>query len=207
MKVLLVNGSQHEKGCTYTALSEVAKALNANGVETEIYWIGQNQTSGCKGCCHLEKRISELFANDVSEITIPELNSTYTSDPPQVTKLMEDVTKYYEKVSTQQNDLMVSATVVVDEEVTNDKGCLNNSELLNSEKFIQRYKNFMNVVTFILGIGSLFGIILADNWVTMLVIFLCLIAIIIHVWISNNVLSHMIDTSKAVRWLYNKTQK
>ena len=32
MKVLLVNGSYHEKGCTYTALSEVAKALNANGV-------------------------------------------------------------------------------------------------------------------------------------------------------------------------------
>ena len=37
MKVLLVNGSKHEKGCTYTALCEVAKALNANGVETEIY--------------------------------------------------------------------------------------------------------------------------------------------------------------------------
>ena len=50
MKVLLVNGSYHEKGCTYTALAEVAKALNANGVETEIYWLGQNQISGCKGC-------------------------------------------------------------------------------------------------------------------------------------------------------------
>ena len=50
MKVLLVNGSSHEKGCTYTALAEVAKALNANGVETEIYWLGQNQVSGCKGC-------------------------------------------------------------------------------------------------------------------------------------------------------------
>ena len=36
MKVLLVNGSHHEKGCTYTALAEVAKALNANGVETEF---------------------------------------------------------------------------------------------------------------------------------------------------------------------------
>lgn len=50
MKVLLVNGSAHEKGCTYTALSEVAKALNANGVETEIYWIGSEAISGCKGC-------------------------------------------------------------------------------------------------------------------------------------------------------------
>jgi multimeric flavodoxin WrbA len=55
MKVLLVNGSHHEKGCTYTALAEVAKALNANGVETEIYWIGQNETSGCKGCWACKK--------------------------------------------------------------------------------------------------------------------------------------------------------
>ena len=55
MKVLLVNGSHHEKGCTYTALAEVAKALNANGVETEIYWLGQNQVSGCKGCWACKK--------------------------------------------------------------------------------------------------------------------------------------------------------
>ena len=39
MKVLLINGSPHEKGCTYTALSEIAKDLNANGVETEIFHI------------------------------------------------------------------------------------------------------------------------------------------------------------------------
>ena len=55
MKVLLVNGSYHEQGCTYTALAEVAKALNANGVETEIYWLGQNQVSGCKGCWACKK--------------------------------------------------------------------------------------------------------------------------------------------------------
>ena len=28
MKVLLVNGSPNKEGCTYTALSEVAKTLN-----------------------------------------------------------------------------------------------------------------------------------------------------------------------------------
>lgn len=33
MKVLLVNGSPHQKGCTYTALCEVSDALNNNGVE------------------------------------------------------------------------------------------------------------------------------------------------------------------------------
>ena len=50
MKVLLVNGSPHEKGCTYTALNEVASALKKNGVETEIIWIGKQPIAGCCGC-------------------------------------------------------------------------------------------------------------------------------------------------------------
>lgn len=50
MKVLLLNGSPHEKGCTYTALSEVAGALEAAGVETEIFWLGKEAISGCRGC-------------------------------------------------------------------------------------------------------------------------------------------------------------
>lgn len=47
MKVLLVNGSPHEKGCTYTALEEVAKTLNAEGIETEIFQIGAKPMAGC----------------------------------------------------------------------------------------------------------------------------------------------------------------
>jgi multimeric flavodoxin WrbA len=50
MKVLLLNGSPHEKGCTYTALSQVADALNADGVETEILWLGKDPIRGCIGC-------------------------------------------------------------------------------------------------------------------------------------------------------------
>ena len=40
MKVLLINGSPHEKGCTYTALSLIAGELNNAGVDTEILHIG-----------------------------------------------------------------------------------------------------------------------------------------------------------------------
>ena len=40
MKVLLVNGGPHKEGCTYTALSEVAKELNKEEIETEIFWVG-----------------------------------------------------------------------------------------------------------------------------------------------------------------------
>lgn len=47
MKVLLVNGSPHQKGCTYTALSVIAETLRQEGIESEIYWIGNKPISGC----------------------------------------------------------------------------------------------------------------------------------------------------------------
>ena len=50
MKVLLLNGSPHEKGCTYTALCEVASELQKGDVETEILWIGNKPVQGCIGC-------------------------------------------------------------------------------------------------------------------------------------------------------------
>lgn len=56
MKVLLVNGSPNEKGCTYTALSEIAKILKANGVETEIFHIGNKPVRGCIGCGVCKKK-------------------------------------------------------------------------------------------------------------------------------------------------------
>ena len=50
MKVLLVNGGPHKDGCTYTALREVEKELNNEGIETEIFWVGVKPISGCIAC-------------------------------------------------------------------------------------------------------------------------------------------------------------
>ena len=50
MKVLLVNGSPHKAGCTYTALCEVADTLNKESIETEIFWIGNRPIGGCIAC-------------------------------------------------------------------------------------------------------------------------------------------------------------
>lgn len=50
MKVLLLNGSGHAKGCTYTALQEVASALQKNGIDTEIVQVGTKPIAGCIGC-------------------------------------------------------------------------------------------------------------------------------------------------------------
>lgn len=46
MKVVLINGSRREKGCTYTALSEVIKVLNEEGIETELFHIGVKAVNG-----------------------------------------------------------------------------------------------------------------------------------------------------------------
>ena len=50
MKALLLNGSPHELGCTYTALCEVGKVLNRNGIETEVLWLGKQPIQGCVAC-------------------------------------------------------------------------------------------------------------------------------------------------------------
>lgn len=50
MKVLLINGSPNEKGCTYTALKEMEKVLIEEGIETEIFHIGKKAISGCISC-------------------------------------------------------------------------------------------------------------------------------------------------------------
>ncbi len=64
MKVLLVNGSPHREGCTYTALKEVADTLNKEGVETEIYWIGTKPLAGCIGCGACSNT-GRCFMNDI----------------------------------------------------------------------------------------------------------------------------------------------
>ena len=49
-KVLMINGSPHEFGCTYTALKEVADTLEKNGVETEFLYLGTKPVAGCIAC-------------------------------------------------------------------------------------------------------------------------------------------------------------
>lgn len=50
MKVLLINGSTREHGCTYTALSEAAAAIEAEGLETELVWLGSREVRDCVAC-------------------------------------------------------------------------------------------------------------------------------------------------------------
>lgn len=69
MKVLLINGSPHQKGCTYTALSVVASALNEEGIETTVYWIGNKPIGGCIGCFQCAKKQKCVFDDRINEFT------------------------------------------------------------------------------------------------------------------------------------------
>lgn len=69
MKVILVNGSPHENGCTRAALDEAAEALNKNGIETEIFWVGNKPVQGCIGCMACKKTGRCFSADNVNEFT------------------------------------------------------------------------------------------------------------------------------------------
>lgn len=65
MKVLLINGSPRKEGNTYIALTEVAKALNENGVETEIVSIGTKAVQGCIACGRCAELGRCVFKDDL----------------------------------------------------------------------------------------------------------------------------------------------
>ena len=64
MKVLLINGSPHAHGCTYTALCEIAETLRQEQVECEIFHIGQEPIRGCTGCGKCRATGRCIFTND-----------------------------------------------------------------------------------------------------------------------------------------------
>jgi len=67
MKVLLFNGSPHEKGCTYTALSEVAKTIALEGIKTEIVWLGTKPMQSCIACRSCATTKACVFDDIVNE--------------------------------------------------------------------------------------------------------------------------------------------
>lgn len=69
MRVLLVNGSPHADGCTFTALQEIAGTFDKEGIETEVFQLGKKPISGCiacfkcreTGCCVMQDKVNEFL--------------------------------------------------------------------------------------------------------------------------------------------------
>ena len=68
MKVLLINGSPNKEGCTFTALTEAANALNKEGIDTEIFWIGKKAIQGCIACFKCNELGHCVFNDSVREL-------------------------------------------------------------------------------------------------------------------------------------------
>lgn len=71
MKVLMINGSPNEHGCTYTALSEVQTTLHKHSIETELLYLGKKPVAGCIDCGHCRevKKGVCVFDDKVNEIS------------------------------------------------------------------------------------------------------------------------------------------
>ncbi len=67
MKVLMINGSPHPNGNTYTALHEMEKVFEKNGIETEIIQVGGLDIRGCTACGFCHKNGKCVFDDIVNE--------------------------------------------------------------------------------------------------------------------------------------------
>ena len=76
MKVLLINGSAHKEGNTFTALSEIARQLEKQGVEAEIVQLGNKPVRGCIACgqCRTKALGRCTFNDDVCNRIVEKLD-------------------------------------------------------------------------------------------------------------------------------------
>ena len=65
MKVLMFNGSPKVKGCTYTALTQMAEILQEEGIETEIIHVGATPQGSCMGCMGCQKTGECVYGGEV----------------------------------------------------------------------------------------------------------------------------------------------
>ena len=68
MKVLLINGSPHKEGCTFTALSEITNTLKKHQIEAEIFHIGVKPIAGCIACGKCKETGKCVFEDGVNQL-------------------------------------------------------------------------------------------------------------------------------------------
>lgn len=67
-KILMINGSPNEHGCTFTALSEIATTLSQNNVDSEIVYLGKKPVAGCIACLKCVETGRCIFHDQVNDI-------------------------------------------------------------------------------------------------------------------------------------------
>ncbi len=99
MKVLLINGSPREKGCTYTALMEASKIFEQNGVETELVWVGKSP-AGCTACGGCAKTGRCIIDDDVNRIIdkMEEIDGIIVGSPVYYAGVSGQITSFLDRL-------------------------------------------------------------------------------------------------------------
>lgn len=99
MKVLLINGSPHEYGCTYTALREAADALEKQGIETEMMYLGKQPVSGCTACFTCSKTGKCFIGDKVNELVekLPKLEGIIVGSPVYYAAATGQITSFLDR--------------------------------------------------------------------------------------------------------------
>lgn len=81
MHVVLLNGSPHEKGCTFTALSEVRKTLEEEGVSTDMVWVGNQPVAGCTACGFCDRHNQCVVDDQVNRLLDTHFDALVVGSP------------------------------------------------------------------------------------------------------------------------------
>ena len=100
MKVLLINGSPNEFGCTYTALVEAQKVFEANGIETEIVYLGKKPVAGCIACGLCRKTGLCAFDDKVNDIIdeLDEIDGIIVGSPVYYAGVSGQITSFLDRL-------------------------------------------------------------------------------------------------------------
>lgn len=69
MKVQLINGSPHQRGCIHIILERAARCFASQGIETEEFWIGKSPISGCLDCKACKKSNACIIEDNVNQFS------------------------------------------------------------------------------------------------------------------------------------------
>ena len=99
-KVLLINGSPNEHGCTYTALCEVAASLEKNGIETEMLYLGKAPVPGCIACGRCRRDGLCSFGGQVNDIIkrIDEFDGIVAGSPVYYAAASGQITSFMDRL-------------------------------------------------------------------------------------------------------------
>lgn len=100
MKVLLINGSPRENGCTYTALAEAQSVFEKNGIETEMLYLGKAPVAGCIACGLCRKTGICAFDDKVNDVidALDEIDGIIVGSPVYYAGVSGQITSFLDRL-------------------------------------------------------------------------------------------------------------